>query len=73
MKKKVWVAAEPAQSDDEKNVSDAELGRRLGVTRQTINNIVNGRSDPSLSRLQDIAEVLGVHIRELFVEWQKRK
>ena len=50
----VWVAAEPAQSNVEKNVSDVELARRVGVSRQTINAIVNGRSDPSLSRLHEV-------------------
>ncbi len=49
-------------------MSDAELARRIGVSRQTINNIVNGRSDPSLSRLNDIAEALLVRVRDLFDE-----
>ena len=67
-KTKVWVAAESAQSDDEKNVSDAELGRRLGVSRQTINGIVNGRDDLTVRRLHLIAEALQVRVRELFDE-----
>ena len=62
------VAAEPATSDDEKNMSDAELGRRLGVSRQSVNAIVNGRTDPTLSRLHEIAEVLDVKVRDLFKE-----
>jgi DNA-binding XRE family transcriptional regulator len=49
-------------------VSDAQLARQTGVSRQTINNIVNGRSDPSLSRLHDIADALFVRVRELFDE-----
>ena len=67
-KSKFWVAAKPAQSDDEKNVSDAELGRRLGVTRQAVNGIVNGRDDLTVRRLHKIAEKLQVRVRELFDE-----
>ena len=51
-----------------KNVSDGELAERIGVSRQTINNIVNGRSDPALSRLHDIADALLVRVRDLFME-----
>ena len=47
-------------------MSDAELARRINVTRQTVNNIVNGRSDPALSRLHDIADALQVRVRDLF-------
>lgn len=64
--KRICIAAEPAQSDGEKNMSDAELGRRLGVTRQTVNCIVNGRRDVTVGRLHLIAEILGVRVRELF-------
>ena len=49
-------------------MSDAELARQIGVTRQTVNNIVNGRTDPQLSRLYEIAEALGVRIRDIFAE-----
>ena len=65
---RICVAAEPATSDEQKNMSDAELARQIGVTRQTVNNIVNGRTDPQLSRLYEIAEALGVRIHELFIE-----
>ena len=49
-------------------MSDAELARRISVSRQTINNIVNGRTDPPLSRLHDIADALQVRVRDLFME-----
>ena len=49
-------------------MSDVELAQRIHTSRQTVNNIVNGRTDPSLSRLHDIANALGVMVRELFVE-----
>ena len=49
-------------------MTDAELARRIGVTRQTINNIINGRSDPASSRLHEIADALGVRVINLFME-----
>lgn len=67
-RKKVWIAVESAPSDEEKNMSDVELARRIGVSRQTINNIVNGRRDTPLSRLHDIADALQVRVRDLFME-----
>ena len=66
---KVWIAVESAQSDDEKNVSDAELGRRLGgISRQAVEAIVKGRKDLTVRRLHLIAEALQVRVRELFDE-----
>ena len=49
-------------------MSDAELGRRLGVSRQAVEAIVNGRKDITVRRLHDFAEALGVPVRELFLE-----
>ena len=67
-KNRLCVAVEPATGDDEKNMSDAELGRRLGVTRQTVNYWINGRRDMMLSRLHEVADVLEVRVRDLFDE-----
>ena len=47
-------------------VSKAELARRLGVTRQTVNNMVNGRRDVTVSKLHEIANALGIRVRDLF-------
>ena len=47
-------------------VSNAELARRLGVTRQTVNNMVNGRRDVTVSKLHEIANALGLRVRDLF-------
>ena len=65
---KVWVAAESAQSDDEKNVSDAELAELIDVSRQTVNNWINGRRDITVGHLHEVAKVLGVRVRDLFDE-----
>jgi transcriptional regulator with XRE-family HTH domain len=49
-------------------VSDAELARRIGATRQTVNNWINGRRDVTVGRLHEVADALGVRVRDLFDE-----
>ena len=63
---KLCIADEPAQSDDEKNMSDGELADKIGVTRQTVNYWINGQRDMLLSRLHEVADALGVRVRDLF-------
>lgn len=41
------------------------LSEQLGITYANTNNIVNGKSNPSLDRLNDIANKLEVDIIEL--------
>jgi putative transcriptional regulator len=47
--------------------SQAELGDRLGVSRQTINAIETGRYDPSLPLAFKIAGLFGKSIEDIFV------
>ena len=46
--------------------SQAELARRVNVSRQTINAIETERYEPSLSVAFDICEVLELPIEEVF-------
>lgn len=46
--------------------SQAELGERVGVSRQTINAIENGRYDPSLPLAFALARVFGRAIEGIF-------
>lgn len=46
--------------------SQAELAKRLGVSRQTVNAVENGRYDPSLPLAFDIARVFDLSIEEIF-------
>jgi len=46
-------------------MSGAELARKIGVSRQSVNKLINGYYDPSLSRLYDIADALGISIFDL--------
>lgn len=50
----------------ERRWSQAELGQRLGVSRQTVNAIENDRYDPSLPLAFRISEVFGVRIEDIF-------
>ncbi len=50
----------------ERDWSQAELGQRLGVSRQTINAIETGKYDPSLPLAFAIAAIFGQRIEELF-------
>ncbi len=46
--------------------SQADLAEQLGVSRQTVNAIENGRYDPSLPLAFTISAVFGQPIEELF-------
>ena len=50
----------------EKKWSQAQLAEAVGVSRQAINTIENGRHDPSISLAFRIASALGVEIGEAF-------
>ena len=46
--------------------SQAALAERLGVSRQTVNAVENGKYDPSLPLAFSIARVFGLTIEEIF-------
>jgi putative transcriptional regulator len=50
-------------------MSQAELGQRIGVTRQTVAAIESGKYSPSLETAFRIADVFGVPLDELF-QWK---
>ena len=47
-------------------LSQKALGERLGVSRQTINSIENGRYDPSLSLALGIGRLFGEPVERIF-------
>jgi putative transcriptional regulator len=51
------------------HMTQAELGRRVGLTRQTIAAIEQGRYSPSLVVAFRIADVFGKRVDEVF-HWQ---
>ena len=50
----------------EKGVSQEDLARRCGVSRQTINAIENNKYDPTLSLAFRLSRELGVPVDGLF-------
>jgi putative transcriptional regulator len=52
----------------EREWSQTDLAGALGVSRQTVNAIENGRYDPSLPLAFAIARVFALRIEEIFEE-----
>lgn len=52
----------------DKNLSQAELAKQIGVARQTINMIENGDYNPTISLCIKICKVLNKTLDELFWE-----
>ena len=52
-------------------LSQGELGTRLGVSRQTINSIENGRYLPSLPLALAIARCFETTVEEIFIPDEK--
>ena len=50
----------------ERDWSQAELGGRLGVSRQAVNAIETGKYDPSLPLAFKLARVFGLKVEDLF-------
>ena len=51
----------------EKGLSQEELARRCGVTRQTVNAIENNKYDPTLSLAFRLADALGTTVDALLL------
>ncbi len=50
----------------EKNIQQAELAELVGVRRETIGKLENGKYNPSLKLAMDIAKVFGKTVEEVF-------
>ena len=51
----------------ERRWSQAELAERVGVSRNSINSIENGKFDPSLPLAFRIADAFGLGVEEVFL------
>ncbi len=51
----------------EKGWSQAELAEKVGVSRNSINAVENGKFDPSLPLAFRIVEVFGLKIEDVFL------
>lgn len=50
----------------ERNMQQAELAKLVGVRRETIGNLENGRYNPSLKLAMDIAKVFDTTVEDIF-------
>ena len=50
----------------ERGISQEELAKRCGVTRQTVNAIENNKYDPTLALAFHLAPELGTTVDQLF-------
>lgn len=55
----------------ERGWSQAELGGRIGVSRQAVNAIETGKHDPSLPLAFRLARLFGSSIEEIFDDGTK--
>ena len=53
-------------------MSQEELAQRVGVRRETIGNLENGKYNPSLKLAMDIAHVFGCTVEDLFTFTEER-
>lgn len=49
------------------NIRQEDLAKMLGVSRQTISSLENGRYDPSIHLAHRIARHFGMMIEEIFI------
>ncbi len=49
------------------NITQEEFARLMGVSRQTISSLENGRYNPSIMLAHKIAKYFGMTIEEVFV------
>lgn len=51
----------------ENKMTQQALAERLGVTRQTIISLENGRDNPSIMLAHNIAHAFGLRIEDVFI------
>ena len=57
----------------ERDWSQAELGGRLGVSRQAVNAIETGKYDPSLPLAFKLARLFDMRIEEIFSDGENKR
>jgi len=50
----------------ERNWTQADLAERIGVSRNAVNSIENGRFDPSLPMAYRFSDVFGLPVEDIF-------
>ena len=52
---------------NENNILQEELARAMGVSRQTVSSLENGRYNPSIMLAYRIAHFFGLSIEDVFI------
>lgn len=60
-----------AEIRKKKKIGQAYLVEALGVSRQTISSIENGRCTPSLELAMDIADLFDMSVEDIFIRDRK--
>ena len=61
------------QIRQERGIRQDELAKAMGVSRQTISSLENGRYDPSILLAYKIAKYFGMSIEEVFLFEEEEK
>lgn len=56
----------------ERNWTQADLAERIGVSRNAVNSIENGRFDPSLPMAYRFSDVFGLPVEDIFPKEKRR-
>jgi putative transcriptional regulator len=56
----------------ERGILQTDLAKAMGVSRQTISSLENGRYDPSILLAHKIAKFFGMTIEEVFIFEEER-
>jgi len=51
----------------EREISQQDFAKKLGVSRQTVSSLENGRYDPSIMLAHKIAKFFDLSIEEVFI------
>ena len=51
----------------EKDLSQGDLAKLVGVSRQTISSLENGRYNPSVILAIKLARYFGMHVEDIFI------
>ena len=57
----------------EKGIKQEELAEAMGVSRQTIGSLENGRYNPSLILAFKLAQYFGLFIEEIFIYQEEKE
>jgi len=55
-----------AQQRQLAGLTQAQLAEKIGIEPETLSRLETGVAMPSLARVEEVAEVLGIELRELF-------